>query len=130
EKDVLVVTTQSAKVAKVRNLERADVDVLQVASRAGHVDLHEMLRELGQREILSVILEAGSSLNGAMLEAGLVDKVILFYAPRILGAVTVPVAQHRAGSIDKIRALENLTLRRFGSDFMVEGYFRDVYRNH
>ncbi|HEV2298965.1 MAG TPA: bifunctional diaminohydroxyphosphoribosylaminopyrimidine deaminase/5-amino-6-(5-phosphoribosylamino)uracil reductase RibD [Candidatus Acidoferrales bacterium] len=130
ERDVLVVTTQSARAAKVRNLEKANVDVLQVASRAGHVDLHEMLRELGRREILGVILEAGSSLNGAMLQAGLVDKVILFYAPKILGAVTVPVAQHRPERIDKIRPLENLTLRRFGSDFMVEGYFRDVYRNH
>jgi diaminohydroxyphosphoribosylaminopyrimidine deaminase / 5-amino-6-(5-phosphoribosylamino)uracil reductase len=130
EKDVLVFTTQSAKAAKARALEKSGVEVIQANSRKGHVDLHEVVRELGRREVLSVILEAGSALNGAMLEAGLVDKVILFYAPKILGAVTVPVAQHRPASIEKIRALDNIALRRFGPDFMVEGYFRDVYRNH
>lgn len=130
EKDVLVFTAQSANAAKARGLEKAGVEVVQVCSRMGRLDLKAVLRELGRREVLSVILEAGSRMNGAMLEAGLVDKVILFYAPKILGTVTVPMAQHRPGPIGKISTLENLMLRRFGPDFAVEGYLRDVYRNH
>lgn len=130
EKDVLVFTAASAPAAMLRALENSGLEVVRIGAHAGHVDLRAVVRELGRREILSVILEAGGALNGAMLEAGLVDKAILFYAPKILGAVTVPVAKHRPKSISKIRGLQDLTLRRFGPDFAVEGYFRDVYRNH
>lgn len=130
ERDLLVFTTKSAHAGRIRALEKAGAEVLQVAVRSGHADLRAVVRELGRREILSVILEAGSALNGAMLEAGLVDKAILFYAPKILGTATVPVAKHRPQNIRKARGLQNLTLRRFGPDFAVEGYFRDVYGNH
>ncbi|MHB8412436.1 MAG: bifunctional diaminohydroxyphosphoribosylaminopyrimidine deaminase/5-amino-6-(5-phosphoribosylamino)uracil reductase RibD [Candidatus Acidiferrales bacterium] len=128
--DVLVFTTQSANSAKAKSLRSAGVEIVPVRSRGGHADLREVLRELGKREILGVILEAGSALNGAMLEADLVDKMILFYAPKILGAATMPVARHRARPISKTAALQNITLRRFGPDFAVEGYFHDVYGNH
>ncbi|MHB8677734.1 MAG: bifunctional diaminohydroxyphosphoribosylaminopyrimidine deaminase/5-amino-6-(5-phosphoribosylamino)uracil reductase RibD [Candidatus Acidiferrales bacterium] len=128
--DVLVFTTQSANSAKAKSLRNAGVEIVQVRSRRGHVNLREVLRELGKREILGVILEAGSALNGAMLAADLVDKMILFYAPKILGAVAMPVARHRARPIEKTPALQNITLRRFGPDFSVEGYFHDVYGNH
>ena len=130
ERDLLVFTTKSAHAGRIRALEKAGAEVLQVAGHSGHADLRAVVRELGRREILSVILEAGSALNGAMLEAGLVDKAILFYAPKILGTATMPVAKHRPRNISKIRGLRNLTLRRFGPDFAVEGYFRDVYGNH
>jgi len=128
--DALIFTAQSPDSPKAKLLRKAGVEIVQVRSRGGHVDLRGVLRELGKREILNVILEAGSDLNGAMLQADLVDKMILFYAPKVLGAVTTPVARHRARAIDKTPALQNITLRRFGFDFAVEGYFHDVYRNH
>lgn len=130
ERDVLVFAAQSVKTKKVRALEDAGVEVVQIPKSSGHVDLRRVIRELGRREMLGLILEAGSALNGAMLEAGLVDKAILFYAPKILGTVSMPVARHRPKNIGRIPPLENLKLRRFGPDFAVEGYFRDVYRNH
>jgi diaminohydroxyphosphoribosylaminopyrimidine deaminase / 5-amino-6-(5-phosphoribosylamino)uracil reductase len=130
KKDVLVFTRRPLSWGKTRALQKAGVDVVPIRARRGGLDLREVLRELGRREILSVILEAGSELNGAMLEAGLVDKMILLYAPKILGTITVPVAKRRPKAINKIPALENLTLRRFGPDFAVEGYLRDVYRDH
>jgi diaminohydroxyphosphoribosylaminopyrimidine deaminase / 5-amino-6-(5-phosphoribosylamino)uracil reductase len=130
KKDMLVFTRQPFRPARARALEKAGVDVVPIRACSGQVDLREVLRELGRREILSVILEAGSGLNGAMLEAGLVDKAILFYAPKILGTLTTPVAKHRPRPINRIPGLENLSLCRFGPDFSVEGYFHDVYRNY
>lgn len=127
---MVIFTTQSENSAKVRQFAKSGVEIVRVHARNGRVDLREMLRELGRREILSLIVEAGGALNGAMLEQDLVDKMILFYAPRVLGEITVPVAQHRARPVGKPRTLANLTLHRFGSDFAVEGYFHDVYRNH
>ena len=130
QNDTLIFTAQSPDSPKAKLLRKAGVEIVQVRLRGGHVDLRDVLRELGKREILSVILEAGSDSNGAMLQADLVDKMILFYAPKVLGTVTTPVARYRARAIDKTPALQNLTLRRFGPDFAVEGYFHDVYRNH
>ena len=126
----IIFTAQSENSSRVRQLAKRGVEILRVRARNGHVDLREVLRELGRREILSVIVEAGSALNGAMLEQDLVDKMILFYAPRVLGETTVPVAQHRARAGRDSHTLANLTLHRFGPDFAVEGYFHDVYRNH
>jgi len=127
---VIIFTAQSENSAKARQFAKRGVEIMCLRARNGRVDLREVLHELGRREILSVILEAGSALNGAMLEQDLVDKMILFYAPRVLGETTVPVAQHPARAASDVRTLANLTLHRFGSDFAVEGYFHDVYRNH
>lgn len=128
--DALLFTTQSQNSARATRLAKRSVEIVRVRPRNGHTDLRAVLRELGRREILSVILEAGSELNGAMLDADLVDKMILFYAPRLLGQVTVPVARRRSRPIAKIPMLQHLSLHRFGPDFRVEGYFHDVYRNH
>ena len=73
-------------------MQKAGVEIVSMKSRAGHVDLQAVLKELGKREILSVLLEAGSALNGAALAADVVDKVFLFYAPRFAGETRVPFA--------------------------------------
>ena len=128
--DVLIFTTQSADSPKARLLRKAGVEIVQVRSSGGHVDLRRVLRELGKREILSLILEAGSELNGAALAQGLVDKMVLFYAPKIMGAGGVPMAQLPPQWLKRSPALSQLSFRRYGPDFAVQGYFRDVYRNH
>jgi len=126
--DVLVFTTRPADSPRARSLRRAGVEVVRVPSRGGRVDLKGVLKELGRREILSVLLEAGGTLNAAALEAGVVDKMVLFYAPRIAGTdhmrVVQPARHRRAMPV-----LRDVNLRRFGPDFAVEGYLRDVYRN-
>ena len=128
--DVIVFTTQRADSSKARALIRAGVEVFQVRSRNGHVDLHAVLSELGRRDILNVLLEAGAELNGAALQAGIVDKMILFYAPKIMGTGGVPMAQIPARWFAKSPALKNISLNTYGPDFVVQGYFHDVYRNH
>jgi diaminohydroxyphosphoribosylaminopyrimidine deaminase/5-amino-6-(5-phosphoribosylamino)uracil reductase len=125
--DVLVFTTQPENSTKARRLRRAGVEVVHMRARHGHVALDDVVRELGRREILSVLLEAGGELNGAALEAGIVDKVVLFYAPKILGSGGVPVARMRPRPLDQLPSLVNQTLQRFGPDFALVGYFRDVF---
>lgn len=133
--DVLVLTTPEANPRKAAALARRGVEVVRLGggrSRNGRVPLREAIVELGRRQILSVLIEAGSRLNGAALDAKIVDKMIFFYAPRILGATVAPVAL-RGGKVQSLAAtseLANLRLRRVGPDFVVEGYFTDVYGNH
>jgi diaminohydroxyphosphoribosylaminopyrimidine deaminase/5-amino-6-(5-phosphoribosylamino)uracil reductase len=128
--DVIIFTIQRADSPKARALIRAGVEVIRVRARGSRVDLRAVLRELGRRDILNVLLEAGSELNGAALQAGIVDKMILFYAPKIMGAGGVPMARIPARWFAKSPALKNISVHTCGPDFVVQGYFHDVYRNH
>jgi diaminohydroxyphosphoribosylaminopyrimidine deaminase / 5-amino-6-(5-phosphoribosylamino)uracil reductase len=128
--DVLVFTAAPADSRKARTLAEAGVAIVRVRAKRGRVDLDEVMRELGRRQILNVLLEAGAELNGTALEAGIVDKMILFYAPRIMGNDGVPMARLSSRAFDKLPPLKNGTLRPYSSDFIVQGYLRDVYRDH
>jgi diaminohydroxyphosphoribosylaminopyrimidine deaminase / 5-amino-6-(5-phosphoribosylamino)uracil reductase len=128
--DVVVFTTQSTDSPKARALQRAGVEVFRVPARRGHVDLHGVIRELGKREILNVLLEAGAELNGAALQAGIVDKMILFYAPKIMGTGGVPMARIPSSWFLNSPTLKNLRLTEYGADFVVEGHFHDVYKQN
>ncbi len=128
--DVLIFTAQRQDSPKARALRRAGVEIVRLPARGGRVDLQAVLRELGKREMLSLLLEAGADLNGAALEAGIVDKMILFYAPKIMGTGGVPMARIPSRALAKAGALTNLKLSSCGSNFVVEGYFHDVYGNH
>ena len=93
-------------------------------------DLHRAMEKLGQMEITSLLIEGGALVNWAALAAGVVDKVFLYYAPRILaGSGSVPFA---AGTgfrkLSEAAHLQQVTIHRFGDDFAVEGYLRDPYR--
>jgi diaminohydroxyphosphoribosylaminopyrimidine deaminase/5-amino-6-(5-phosphoribosylamino)uracil reductase len=128
--DLAIFTAQPLDSPKARALESAGAAVVTVPMKRGHVDLHAVLRNLGKHQILSVLLEAGAELNGAALEAGIVDKMILFYAPKIMGTGGVPMASIPSKRFPKSPALTNITVNRYGPDFCVQGYFHDVYGNH
>ncbi len=129
--DVAVFTLQPLDSPKALALERAGVAVVRVPARRGHVDLDAVLRDLGKHQILNVLLEAGAELNAAALQAGIVDKMILFYAPKIMGTGGVPMADLPAARwFPKSPSLTNITINRYAPDFCVQGYFHDVYGNH
>jgi diaminohydroxyphosphoribosylaminopyrimidine deaminase/5-amino-6-(5-phosphoribosylamino)uracil reductase len=123
--DLLVFTAATLDSAKARTLQRAGVEIVRAAMWRGLIDLRVVLTELGRREILSILLEAGPTLNGAALGANLVDKLVLFYAPKFAGETGVPFA--RLAAIPST-FLPKLCIRPFGPDFCVEGSLRDVYR--
>jgi diaminohydroxyphosphoribosylaminopyrimidine deaminase/5-amino-6-(5-phosphoribosylamino)uracil reductase len=128
--DLLVFTTQSPTSPMACALTTAGAEIVQLKSKRGHIELHAVLRELGKRQMLNVLLEAGAELNGAALDAGIVDKMILFYAPKIMGTGGVPMARIPSRWFPDSPALTNITINRYGPDVAVQGYFHDVYRNH
>ena len=117
--DVLVFTQQHPHTRRVRALEKAGVEVVRVVSRLGQINLEAVLAELGRRELLSVLLEAGPTLNGAALLAGVVHKLFLFYAPKISGEMRVPFAL--APNL-KLPPFERLRTQPFGPDIVLEAY--------
>ena len=126
DNDLLVFTGQQQLSSRnARVLRKAGVEILPSRTRAGGVHLESVLEELGRREILSVLLEAGPTLNGAALQAGIVDKLSLFYAPKMSGESRVPFAI--APNLN-LPPLQNLRTYQFGPDFAIEAYLRDVYK--
>jgi diaminohydroxyphosphoribosylaminopyrimidine deaminase/5-amino-6-(5-phosphoribosylamino)uracil reductase len=129
--DLLIFCTHGNDAERRRLLERRGVQVCALPGES-RPDPRLVVAELGKRELVSVLLEAGAELNGAALDAGVVDKVFLYYAPKILpGRAGLPMA---AGT--GIRAMRdaipvrNVRHFSFGSDFAVEGYLHDVYGDH
>lgn len=122
--DLLVFTGPNPNRRRLRELECRGVQMASIRVRNGMLDLHAVLAELGKREILSILLEAGPTLNGAALTAGIVHKLYLFYAPKISGDTRVPFAH--APRL-KLPALQDLSTHSFGPDIAIEGYLRAVY---
>ena len=123
--DLLVFTAAPLSSTKARKLQAEGVELVRAPARRGRMDLRGVLAELGGREILSVLLEAGPTLNGAALSAGLVHKLRLFYAPKFAGDAGVPFA---CMSPLADNPLPNLRVEQFGPDIAVEAYLHDVYR--
>ena len=95
------------------------------------------MRRLGELEITSVLIEGGATVNWTALSSGVVDKLFLYYAPKILGEGSVPfMASRSTGEHAPIiasphRAIQarHIQLHQFGEDFAVEGYLRDPYKD-
>ena len=128
--DVLVFCASASK-EKMIQLERLGIRVecLPTSAQDGRLDLHAVFRRLGELEITSVMIEGGSTVNGAALAASVVDKVFLYYAPKILGGEdSISFAQYSGLPPANAPAqLSRIHLHRFGDDFAVEGYLRDPY---
>lgn len=123
-RDILVFTKASPQSPRARQLARLGLEIFQVKNPGRRVDLGLVIKELGRRQILSVMIEAGAELNGAALEADIVDRAVLFYSPRFMGNDGVPVVQLAARNFLKRRPLQNVGILSWGTDFVVEGYFR------
>jgi diaminohydroxyphosphoribosylaminopyrimidine deaminase/5-amino-6-(5-phosphoribosylamino)uracil reductase len=95
----------------------------------GRPDMRSMMKRLAEMQITSLLIEGGALVNWAALAAGVVDKVFLYYAPKILaGSGSVPFARG-AGfrHMGEAAHVQHVTIHHFGEDFAVEGYIRDPY---
>jgi diaminohydroxyphosphoribosylaminopyrimidine deaminase/5-amino-6-(5-phosphoribosylamino)uracil reductase len=130
-RDDVLVLCSFAEEKKRRELEQRGIRVEQVALGGpdGRPDLGSIVQRLGELDITSVLIEGGAMVNWAALASGIVDKVFLYYAPKILaGSGSVPFA---TGSgfrrMSEAAHVKNMRLYRFGEDFAVEGYLKDPY---
>ncbi len=122
----IIATTENAPKVKIRQLESAGAEVLVVRSDKGRVDLRELMRMLGKRGIMSVLIEGGAEVHASALKAGIVDKVILFVAPLLM---TGRDSLCSIGGISPERLshalrLQDVTARFVGQDLMIEGYIQ------
>jgi diaminohydroxyphosphoribosylaminopyrimidine deaminase/5-amino-6-(5-phosphoribosylamino)uracil reductase len=102
-------------------------ELLELPSEGGRVDLGELLKALGEREITSVLVEGGGILLGSLFDGKLVDKVIAFITPIIIGGKEAKTAVSGKG-VDKVvdsLKLRHVSLEKLGEDLMVSGYVKE-----
>jgi diaminohydroxyphosphoribosylaminopyrimidine deaminase / 5-amino-6-(5-phosphoribosylamino)uracil reductase len=127
--DVLVLYSQGDETKK-QELEKLGVRIEHIAPAHpdGRPDLAAVLHHLGQHEITSVLVEGGATVNWTALSSGVVDKLFLYYAPKILGEGAVPfTASGGAPGSHGMLLAHQIEVHQFGEDFAVEGYLRDPY---
>ncbi len=113
---------------KIDELAGLGVEIIPCREDNGRVDLNDLLRKLGGMGIQSLLLEGGRELAGEALRMGLIDKFLLFYAPKLVGGADGPGLFGGKGveRMDDARMLGDIRMRRFGEDFMIEGYPRGI----
>jgi diaminohydroxyphosphoribosylaminopyrimidine deaminase/5-amino-6-(5-phosphoribosylamino)uracil reductase len=123
--DVLVVGTSAAPAARREALEAAGIRVLIADGESGRTDPRKLLEYLAKERYLSLLVEAGSKVNWTLLDTQIADKILFYYAPKILGGLkSLPIAggpgrMRRADAI----LLERLTIHPISTDeFAVEAY--------
>jgi diaminohydroxyphosphoribosylaminopyrimidine deaminase/5-amino-6-(5-phosphoribosylamino)uracil reductase len=113
----VLIYTATQDAARIGALEAAGAQVAVLPAIGRQVDLLAMLRELAQRGINEVLVEAGATLNGALLRAGCVDELILYLAPQLLGdAARGLVALGELTALDQRVALVWRDVRQVGGD--------------
>jgi len=130
KEDLVIVTTSAASEDRRRALEGRGVKVLRFDGPGGRTDLPRLVEWLGEEKHLSLLIEAGSMLNWAALDSGIVDKVFFYYAPKILGGLeSLPMA----GGRGRRRRMDAIVLHGIqvhamaGDEFAVEGYVQKEY---
>ncbi|MFA5055807.1 MAG: bifunctional diaminohydroxyphosphoribosylaminopyrimidine deaminase/5-amino-6-(5-phosphoribosylamino)uracil reductase RibD [Dehalococcoidia bacterium] len=125
--NVMVAVTQDAPTEVVKELKNTGAEVFVTPSWKSMVDLNELLAELGRRNITSVLVEGGSSLLGSMFDGCLVDKVVAFIAPVIVGGEDAKSAVGGQGAhrIGQALQLSRIKVERCGKDVMVMGYLNE-----
>ncbi len=120
----IIATTDSIDKAKERQLEDNNVRIIKTPCFKGNADLQVLIDELYKLEIDSVLLEGGGTLNYSALEAGIVDKVMFFISPKIIGGENAVSPVEGAGIhlMKNAFKIRDINLTRFDDDILIEGY--------
>jgi diaminohydroxyphosphoribosylaminopyrimidine deaminase/5-amino-6-(5-phosphoribosylamino)uracil reductase len=125
--DLAIVATSAASADRRKAIESRGVKVLTFDGPGGRTDLRRLVEWLGEQKYLSLLIEAGSMLNWAALDTGVVDKIFFYYAPKILGGTeSLPMAggTGRRRRMDAI-LLHSIQVHSIAEDeFAVEGHVR------
>ncbi len=111
---------------KARQLQQLRAEVASFSSQDGLVDLRWLMNWLGEREITSVLVEGGGRLWTSLLQMGLVDKVLVFVAPIIIGGrrSPTPVSGKGVALMGDALRLSRVKIAQLGEDVLITGYNR------
>ncbi len=125
EKTIVVVTKKAPK-EKIAKILKTGADVIKTEDPGVEIDLNDLMAELAEDKIMGIMIEAGGNFAAAALKAGIVDKVLYFIAPKLIGGAAAPTPLMGGGieKLSEITHLKNVTYKQLGEDMMVQGYIR------
>lgn len=120
----LVVLDKSLPSEIKSSLQNKGAELLELPSSSGEVDLKVLMRTLGERQITNILVEAGGILLGSLFDHGLVDKVVTFMAPMIIGGETArpSVAGKGIEKLVECTKLRRVKVDKIGEDVIITGY--------
>ena len=129
--DLLILHSPTAPPEKVAALQSSGAELLAIPSHNGRLSLPAVLATLAERNILSLLLESGSHLNGAFLDQHLVDKAVLFYGQSELGPNALPFATGIPSPFLFQQSLQRTTHETLGppgnQDALITGYLHNPW---
>ena len=128
---ILAVSNQLSAVSnqsKIDELKSYNVEILYCEEKDGHVDINDLMIKLGQKGIDSILLEGGATLNAAFLEAGCVDEVYAFIAPKIIGGEhsKSPVGGQGIELMKDAIMLKDIKIETFDNDILIKGKIKST----
>jgi len=120
---VIYATSSRLSLVQKKKLQKIGVEILLIKSKRGQVDLPLLMDKLGKMEITSIMIEGGSEVSSNALKEKLVDKVIYFLAPKIIGGKNAPspVGGQGIAKIKDFIQVKDMSVLQLGCDLMIEG---------
>jgi diaminohydroxyphosphoribosylaminopyrimidine deaminase/5-amino-6-(5-phosphoribosylamino)uracil reductase len=125
---VIIITLPSrpGQETENRKILAGKAKILEVKEKGGQINLKDTMKKLARLEITNILVEGGGTLIGSLFDEGLVDKILFFISPKIIGGKEAisSVMGRGISRIDNAIKLKNIKLRHFGEDFLIEGYIK------
>lgn len=125
-RECIIATTDKADRNKIDRIKNTDTKIIECPENEYGVDLGYLFRKLGELKIDSILIEGGGTLNYSALSQGLVDKVIAFIAPKLIGgkSALTPVEGIGFDLMSKAVNLNNIITTNIANDICITGYLR------
>jgi diaminohydroxyphosphoribosylaminopyrimidine deaminase/5-amino-6-(5-phosphoribosylamino)uracil reductase len=120
----IIATTQKSSKKKIGSLTKRGIKILIVRDKQGRVDLKSLMKKLGKLDITSIMIEGGGTIASSAFSSRIVDKVMFFIAPKIIGGVdAIPsIGGKSPAFLKNAYKLQNINIMNFGEDILIEGY--------
>lgn len=120
----IIATSGTSRPRKLKQLEQVGATILNIKEdKNGLLNFKELSRKLGKLEIMSVLIEGGSKVAASALKSGIVDKVVFFYAPKIVGSEGISmIGELGISTIKKSISIKDIKVTKIKDEVMIEGY--------
>lgn len=126
DSDTIIFSGSAASEDKKARIEEKGVRVLHSPLKDGTIDLLPLMERLGAMGISSLLIEGGGRLIASAIASGIVDKILIFYAPKLMGGndgVSICMGKG-AASMSRCISVERMDVERFGDDVLIQGYIK------
>jgi len=123
---IATLATSLGQETENRKVLTGKANVLEIKEKAGQVNLKDMMKKLAGMGITNILVEGGGMLIGSLFDEGLVDKVMFFISPKIIGGKEAigSVMGRGVSRVERALKLKDVVLKRLGEDFLIEGYVK------